>query len=92
MPDYPIQLTRKKDGKLPPLKVGNFAWMLDGGRRIMFICPNSKGYCGVPVLPTENGWTWDGYEDAPTLTPSIMCHGCGWHGYITAGQFIHHSG
>jgi hypothetical protein len=41
-------------------------------------------------------WKWDGNIDRPTITPSINCiaekdgkptGGCGWHGYITDGEF-----
>ena len=44
----------------------------------------------------ENNWEspgpvrgWDGDEDHPTLTPSILVKteaGGGWHGYLTAGE------
>ena len=30
-------------------------------------------------------WTWDGNEDAPTLTPSVH-HVGAWHGWIRAGR------
>ena len=29
---------------------------------------------------------WDGDEDRPTFTPSILCQSSGWHGYLTRGQ------
>jgi hypothetical protein len=41
-------------------------------------------------------WGWNGDRDKPTLTPSINClaekdgkptGGCGWHGFITNGEF-----
>ena len=42
-------------------------------------------------------WAWDGNRERPTITPSINClktvdedgiatGGCGWHGFITAGE------
>ena len=44
----------------------------------------------------ENNWAspglirgWDGDEDQPTLTPSILVQtetGDGWHGFLTAGE------
>lgn len=43
---------------------------------------------GTPGGYGEKGWqrTGDTFETL-TLTPSILRHGgCGWHGYITAGQ------
>jgi len=62
---------------------------------ILFVCPNNRR-CGVllgpePVdRPSPEGlciWGWDGNFTAPTITPSIDCAGgCGWHGYITAGE------
>ena len=42
-------------------------------------------------------WKWDGNVESPTLTPSVNCiatkdgkptGGCGWHGHITAGEFV----
>lgn len=34
----------------------------------------------------ERWWGWDGNEDQPTITPSILSPG-EWHGYLTAGEF-----
>lgn len=36
-------------------------------------------------------WNWDGNEEQPTLTPSILVHGVpewntGWHGFLRAGK------
>ena len=40
-------------------------------------------------------WGWNGNVDCPTINPSINCisekdgkptGGCGWHGFITAGE------
>jgi hypothetical protein len=57
-----------------------------------FTCP-----CGCGVVhavsvcrgtKTERSWLWDGDIENPTLTPSIQCLSpCGWHGYLTAGEF-----
>lgn len=41
----------------------------------------SNKVAGVP------NWTWDGNRIEPTLTPSIDCKHCGWHGHITKGLF-----
>jgi hypothetical protein len=52
-----------------------------------FACPG----CGQVTCVDFNTWNWDGNEAAPTLTPSILHNkekgGCGWHGFLTAGQF-----
>lgn len=48
-------------------------------------------------------WAWDGNLERPTISPSINClardpetgqvfGGCGWHGYIRAGEFIYPNG
>lgn len=77
--------------------LGTFAWRTEapdattpGGRYLLYRCPRDQGLCGVPirpnVLPNGAGWSHDGNDDAPTLTPSVNCvGGCGWHGFIRAG-------
>lgn len=43
--------------------------------------------CTVPLTTIQpDGWAFDGNVKAPTLTPSIKCFGCGWHGYIRNGK------
>lgn len=32
-------------------------------------------------------WEWNGSEAAPTVSPSIQCDDCGWHGFIKDGKF-----
>lgn len=71
----------------------------DGGRgiaRIAYACPKTGEPCGMirigyPDKPaTSPSWRWDGNVEAPTLDPSINCNGgagCGWHGYLVAGEF-----
>jgi hypothetical protein len=57
--------------------------------------------CHVPLTCPEEprGWVWDGNREAPTLTPSIACHGykdregtlrqeCGLHMHIRDGQVV----
>lgn len=61
-------------------------------RTLMLPCPHGTedGCCtfsvraGVP----HSGVTWrfDGPPDAPTVTPSIDCQVCGWHGHVVAGE------
>ena len=54
---------------------------------IAFDCPGCGSDCWVPIN-TPKGWKWDGNEESPTLTPSILNRCCGWHGYLTAGVFV----
>lgn len=83
-----------------PDQPGEFQFRREGedaaNVRIVFGCPLRPGSsCSVPVrgesLPNGAGpWGWDGNLESPTLTPSINCvGGCGWHGFITAGQIVH---
>ena len=52
-----------------------------------FACPRGHGDCRVPIRDAQipNGWEMTGDAAAPTLSPSILCHRCGWHGYVRAG-------
>ncbi len=48
--------------------------------------------CAIALRPQKNAvgasWGWDGNREAPTVTPSINCEkGCGWHGWLKAGEF-----
>lgn len=69
---------------------------------VWFKCPKRKNLdCGPLVLAGktnlkrdpngQNGgiaqWDWNGDRAAPTLTPSVNCHGC-WHGYIEGGRCV----
>jgi hypothetical protein len=61
------------------------------GPQCLFACPRGKGTCGVECRPTPgDGPRWDnhGTDEAPTLTPSINCGSCGWHGYVQKGHTI----
>lgn len=61
-------------------------------RKLVFDCPRNPGKeCWVMLKPwpISDGKTWtleEGTEAAPTLSPSINCSGCGWHGHVKAGQ------
>ena len=60
-------------------------------RWCVFDCPNRPGHeCRVMLKPwpVSDGKTWEliGDESAPTLSPSINCEKCGWHGFIRNGQ------
>lgn len=62
----------------------------DGVGRITFDCPNRPGCrCYVPIrreVHKGKTWKWNGDLAAPTITPSIDCTLCGWHGFITNGE------
>ena len=46
------------------------------------------------VVSKQRGWVWNGKEDAPSLTGSLLCKAGGeagaddcWHGYLNGGVF-----
>lgn len=57
--------------------------------RCFFPCPRRPGTeCHVLLKPwpiNAPTWDWDKNESAPTLSPSIDCSDCGWHGHIVKG-------
>lgn len=72
------------------------------GNRLHFDCPFHSvhpewGQCdlSVPLVPEEHGWNVTDRDDFEkiTLTPSIKVTSeaaqCFWHGFITAGSFVH---
>ena len=64
-----------------------------GSRRLSFLCPCGCGtLAGIRVRDdrqTPPGvWGWDGDEDKPTATPSILIGNGHWHGYLTNGEFV----
>ena len=50
-------------------------------------CPGCGQEDWLPVYGDTRGWALTGSSDAPTLRPSILHRPCGWHGYLTAGEF-----
>lgn len=71
---------------------------------LMFGCPcgcGSLNAVNVRPYPKDNpdprpNWQWDGNEQCPTLTPSILIYqlddkgeriGEHWHGFLTSGEF-----
>lgn len=53
---------------------------------INFVCPCGCGAVGGVVFDPGR-WTWNGNRERPTVTPSILQMRCGWHGYLTDGEF-----
>ena len=87
---------------MPKLEPGDFAWDFDsaatGGDRsrpthfIYVALPgDAGGWSPIEVQLGDQGgqrlWGWDGNEDKPTLTPSILSPGI-WHGYLRAGRLV----
>ena len=58
---------------------------------LAYTCPgcNRPGAVSVRPAPADRqSWEWDGNVELPTLKPSLHHVGCcGWHGYLTAGEF-----
>jgi hypothetical protein len=59
---------------------------------LKFDCPRRPGYvCKVPLKPWPINvptWDHDGNKTAPTVTPSVNCGSCGWHGHIVSGECV----
>ena len=86
----PVKMTRDdRDVWLDDAPPGTFS--VDGFF-LAFVCPRGQ-HCGVHVGPVQGlderrVWSWDGNRDAPTLSPSINCGQCGWHGFIRQGTMV----
>lgn len=80
--------------KPPP---GSFGWgeeSSDGIRYLYIVIPgsSSSGFDALrcfrgPDRGIEREWSWDGNEEKPTLSPSILNEG-EWHGYLRAGNLV----
>lgn len=73
---------------------GAFCWMVPGPARVgtyRHLCMRLPGG-SVGVVPVEgpHAWIWDGDEDRPTLSPSVLQRDHDgvelWHGFIRAGR------
>ena len=96
-----VNCTRIRNLPLPAdlkTKPGEFGWDTDmgcpekDGLRFIYVhLPGGEGWDAIEVHRGnplgDRVWGWDGDEDAPTLTPSILSHGV-WHGYLTKGRLI----
>jgi hypothetical protein len=76
----------------PPSEPGDFSFgpEREDGVRYLYIClPGDKHIGAIRVHRQDRGiereWKWDGNEEKPTLSPSILCPG-EWHGYLRAGR------
>lgn len=79
-----LRWLRDDDGKIE----GALLWH-DGGQN----SPNIEAFPREParvMLGSEqvspNQWGWNGSEESPTFTPSVLC-GCGWHGFVRNGKW-----
>ena len=70
---------------------GDFFIIIEGEHhRLHFLCPCGCGQLGgVNINQADpHAWRWDGNEEAPTISPSILfLDGCKWHGYLKGGVF-----
>lgn len=51
-----------------------------------YICPKCGEEDYMPI-DSERGWVFSGTMETPTLRPSILHRPCGWHGYLTNGNW-----
>ena len=60
-------------------------------KHFSFLCPCGCGRvhgCIISLDGHNSTWKWDGNEEKPTLTPSLLSLSeCKWHGYLTNGVF-----
>lgn len=58
------------------------------GAHMFYVCPGNR-VCALRLQegppPGNQVWGWDGDMEKPTISPSINCHSCGWHGWIKEG-------
>lgn len=83
---------RLVDGYSSEMRAGDFYFVdqADGSVwGLNHVCPRC-GHLGGMKFGDAGAWSWNGNREAPTCTPSIL-HSketCGWHGFLTAGEFI----
>ena len=85
------------DGRLMRrhLAPGTSQWSTGLNGRIaalMFVCPCGCGSVSAVTVREGYGdkhWSWNGDQEKPTLTPSILnTSPCRWHGDLTDGVFV----
>lgn len=78
------------DGKTTKFKPGDSEWSTYDNEinGLLFVCPCGCGMVRSVPVSGPRKWQWDGNKEKPTLTPSILIIGeCGWHGFLTNGEF-----
>jgi len=65
--------------------VGRFQYKCRGEGREGSHCSINIANAGYQI--EKRNWKLTGTTDSPTITPSINCGDCSWHGYITDGNF-----
>ncbi len=90
------------DGFTSERPAGSFAWVFnphEHNQRYIVLrlpCPNHPLAIlpvhrpgEVPVGGKHAYWQWNGNEDTPTLSPSILHHSVpSWHGHVDAGVMV----
>lgn len=81
-----IETRKVENGKME--RPGDFCFADDFSYLYLWL-PGDSGPDAIRI--DRNGdtgkarhWGWDGNEDKPTLTPSILAHDV-WHGFLIAG-------
>jgi hypothetical protein len=75
-----------------PLPPGSAKFAVDKDGKMAalnFICPcGCKLFYSLPLnQPSGCTWQWDGNREEPTVTPSIKNGNCGYHGFLTKGEW-----
>ena len=77
-----------------PQRAGDFYWDTQDGKRKLVVAvprpnPEQDWVLTVWTIDHKNtsdaSWSWDGNQNAPTLSPSLHAVGL-WHGWITNGE------
>lgn len=90
----PIKMRRCPDALFQA--AGDFKWLIaENDTRTLALaipCSGEKGWCysrwTIDHKNTAGAqWSWNGNEDAPTLSPSLHAVEI-WHGWVKAGELI----
>lgn len=65
------------------------AMLADDGEHIEFRhqCMSDKTVVGLLPINPQTGWAVI-CKDPLTVTPSVLCKTCGWHGWIQNGECV----